>query len=507
MGRADGTTPSVCSVPAGVRFHPAAPTGRVLKNPACSGFPTQRRRSRECQTRCRWDFHHPARTRLVQPDADIRDYANHVIDTESAPGPVNRVTNQLTEVADGLAIVESFSHVWIVRTADGLVLFDASGVISAPRVIEAIRRWSTDPIHTIVYTHGHMDHVGGAGAFVADAERRGHRRPNFVGHENIAPRLDRYDRTNGYNQAINQRQFAPGRKAGMAIANNAPRFVPEHTPRPDVDFRDSHTLEIGGETFILRHDKGETDDHAWTEWVGHDTLFVGDFLIWNFPNCGNPQKVLRYPLEWATAMRKMLATNPTLVSPAHGLPVIGAARNERVLGSIADALESLVGQVIDLLNADAHLEDAIHTVKVPEAFTQLPWLRPMYDEPEFVVRNIWRTYGGWWDGNPSHLHPAPPSVLADEIVALSGGSEPILARARALGDAGDFRTACELIEFASRALPTDTAVHALRAELYARRRFDASSLMAKGIYLATATESAAIAGIEIPAAPRTNILG
>lgn len=437
---------------------------------------------------------------------DIIEFSNQTVDSETLTSPVNRVTNELTEVADGLAIVESFSHVWAVKTGEGLVLFDATGKRTGGKVVEALRRWTTDPIHTIVYTHGHMDHVGGAQAFVDDAAERGHRVPRFVGHANVAPRLDRYERTNGYNTAINERQFAPGRKAGMVIADEA-SFVPPGLPRPDVEFHEDLTLDIGGEQFVLRHDKGETDDHAWTEWVGHNTLFVGDFLIWNFPNCGNPQKVLRFPLEWAQAMRKMAATNPELVGPAHGLPVSTGARSQKVLLSVAEALESLVSQVIELLNADARLEDAIHTVKVPEAFLALPWLRPMYDEPEFVVRNIWRTYGGWWDGNPSHLHPANPQVLAEEIVALTGGVEPLVARAAALGNAGDFRTACELIEFAARAMPTSVEVHQVRASLYARRRFAASSLMAKGIYLATAQASADVAGIEIPAAPRTNVLG
>ncbi len=437
---------------------------------------------------------------------DIIEFSNQTIDTETVTAPVNRVTNELTEVADGVAIIESFSHVWAVKTGDGLVLFDATGVRTGAKVVEALRGWSTDPVHTIVYTHGHMDHVGGAHAFVDDAASRGFNAPRFVGHANVASRLARYERTNGYNQAINTRQFAPGRKAGMVIADEA-RFVPTGLPRPDVEFHDDLTLDIGGEQFVLRHDKGETDDHAWTEWVGHSTLFVGDFLIWNFPNCGNPQKVLRFPVEWAHAMRKMAGTNPELVAPAHGLPVSSGPRSQKVLISVADALESLVAQVIDLLNADARLEDAIHTVQVPEAFLALPWLRPMYDEPEFVVRNIWRTYGGWWDGNPSHLHPANPQVLAEEIVALTGGVERLMFRAAELGSTGDFRTACELIEFAARATPTNADVHRVRADLYARRRFAASSLMAKGIYLATARSSADVAGIDIPAMPQTNVLG
>lgn len=434
---------------------------------------------------------------------DLLEFANKTIDTEELIGPVNRVTHELTVVADNLAIVESFSHVWAVATGEGLVLFDASGHGSGPKVIEALRRWRTDPVHTIVYTHGHMDHVGGATAFLDDAERRGHPRPRFVGHENVAPRLARYRRTNGYNVAINDRQFAPSKRMGLGGSRT---FVPEGTPDPDIAFRDTLTLDVGGEQFLLRHARGETDDHAWTEWVGHDTLFVGDFLIWNFPNCGNPQKVLRYPTEWAAALRAMDALKPALIGPAHGLPVQSAVRATRVLGTIAEALEGLVNGVIELLNADATLDDAIHTVKVPDSLLQLPWLRPFYDEPEFVVHNIWRTYGGWWSGNPAKLLPTREKTLALEVVGLAGGAAAVVARALALSNADDLRTACELIEFAVQAEPSNVEVNTARVEIYARRRMEASSLMAKGIFESAVHESAEKAGVPVPEMSRARPL-
>ncbi|MEZ5138232.1 MAG: MBL fold metallo-hydrolase [Acidimicrobiales bacterium] len=30
--------------------------------------------------------------------------------------------------------------------------------------------WTDEPVHTLVYTHGHVDHVGGSGHIVRDAE-------------------------------------------------------------------------------------------------------------------------------------------------------------------------------------------------------------------------------------------------------------------------------------------------------------------------------------------------
>jgi glyoxylase-like metal-dependent hydrolase (beta-lactamase superfamily II) len=405
---------------------------------------------------------------VVPKPSSLYDFANSVVDTEHG-SKVNRITHELTEVDDNLAVVESFSHVWVVRTAAGLVLFDASGAPSAPKVIAAIRQWSTDPIHSIVVTHGHIDHVGGVATFIADAERRGDPRPSIIGHRNVAPRLARYRKTNGYNTTINQRQFRPGMKLGMSITDAGP-FVPDGTPDPDVSFDDSMTLTVGDDRFVLRHDKGETDDHAWTSWEGHDTLFVGDFLIWNFPNCGNPQKVLRYPAEWAVALRNMAARNPKVVGPAHGLPLFGDKRADRVLGSTATALEGLVKGVIDLLNQDASLDEVLHTVTVPEELLALPWLKPFYDEPEFVVRNIWRTYGGWWDRNPAHLHPPREASVAAEVVALAGGVDPVVRRVTELIAEGDLRTAGELLETHSMSVHTKCAPRSTTFGASRRRR-------------------------------------
>jgi alkyl sulfatase BDS1-like metallo-beta-lactamase superfamily hydrolase len=112
----------------------------------------------------------------------------------------------------------------------------------------------------------------------------------------------------------------------------------------------------------------------------------------------------------------------------------------------------------------------------------------MYDEPEFVVRNVWRLYGGWYDGNPAHLKPARDAALAAEVTALAGGARQLAERALVIAD-DDIRLACHLVEFAVTAEPDNSAVHAIRSEVYQRRRDAETSLMAKGIFGSAANES------------------
>jgi alkyl sulfatase BDS1-like metallo-beta-lactamase superfamily hydrolase len=395
-------------------------------------------------------------------------------------------------------MVEAFSHSILFKTDDGLVVFDTSGAQGGTRVVDAIRGWSGDPFHTLVYTHGHVDHVGGCGAFLADAEAKGAPRPTVAGHENVAARFDRYNLTNGYNMTINARQFRGFGAHGYGIGGDEGRFLPSDSAAPDVTYRKTMDLNVGGLDFELRHARGETDDHTWAWIPEHKAICAGDFFIWNFPNAGNPQKVQRYPVEWAAAMRDMAGMGAELFLPAHGLPIGGAKRIQRVLIEVAEALELLVSETLAMMNDGARLNDIIHTVKVDPEVLARPYLRPLYDEPEFVVRNLWRMYGGWYDGNPANLKPSTDTALGQELATLAGGASVLAARAQQLCEAGDLRLACHLVELATLAAPEDKEVHAVRAEVFQARRDSETSLMAKGIYGYAAGESLHKAGIEDP---------
>ena len=81
------------------------------------------------------------------------------------------------------------------------------------------------------------------------------------------------------------------------------RFLPADVAAPDLTYRDHLDLDIGGVPIQLFHAQGETDDHTWAWLPEQRAACVGDLFIWNFPNAGNPQKVQRYPEDWARALR------------------------------------------------------------------------------------------------------------------------------------------------------------------------------------------------------------
>ena len=390
-------------------------------------------------------------------------------------------SGDLVEVADGCAFVPSFANVSAFTTDAGLLLVDTGSQFFARTVHASIRTWTSARLDTAVYSHGHIDHVFGVPVFEEESAANGWAAPRVISHEALPARFDRYVLTAGYNEVVNRRQFAlPDLK------------WPTDYRYPDETYRDHHHLDLGSTRIELHHARGETDDHTWTWLPQRKVLCCGDLFIWASPNAGNPQKVQRYPREWAVACREMASLGAEVMLPGHGLPIIGFDRIVQALTDTADLLDHLHDSTVAMMNEGARLDEIVHTVRAPAHLLERPYLRPIYDEPEFVVRNVWRQYGGWYDGDPSHLKPAPAARLAEQIAGLAGGSSRLAERAEELAGAGDdasLRLAGHLAELAALASPDDEGVQRVRAEVFALRARSEASVMARGVFNWAATES------------------
>ena len=77
-----------------------------------------------------------------------------------------------------------------------------------------------------------------------------------------------------------------------------------------------------------------------------EIVCTGDLVIWAAPNAGNPQKVQRYPGEWARALRAMAAKRPRTLCPGHGGPVVDDPdKIQQMLVETAEFLEAIVADL------------------------------------------------------------------------------------------------------------------------------------------------------------------
>ncbi|WP_435551708.1 alkyl sulfatase dimerization domain-containing protein [Natrinema sp. CGMCC1.2065] len=388
--------------------------------------------------------------------------------------------SEVNEVAKRTYHCSGFSDVTAFETAEGLLLVD-TGLADESEVFADLLRQHTDaPVHTAIYTHGHLDHAFGLDAYLLDGQDD----PEVIAHQAMPARFDRYKQTVGHNEAINNRQFG-----GTASARNdevdESRFGwPEHPPT--TLYRDDLTVEVGDVTFEIHHGKGETDDHSWLYCPDRDVLCTGDFFISVAPNAGNPQKVQRYPWAWADTLEEMAGKNAATLCPGHGAPIVDdASEIRRRLLSGAEYLDTIVEQALDALNdgSPPHV-DIVHEVDLPNP--EEPWLDEVYDNGEFIVRNVLRYYGGWWSGRPSELKPATREGLAEELTNLIGDAEQVAIRASNLAEAGDHRLAGHLADFALESAPDNDVVQANVTEVYEQRAETETDLMAQNIYSAAA---------------------
>ena len=387
----------------------------------------------------------------------------------------------VAEVAEDTYQCTSFSNVTAFDTAEGLVLIDTCLPAFAPHVAAELREHTDSPVHTAIYTHGHVDHAHALDEYLLDGQEP----PTVIAHEAMADRFDRYARTETYNDVINGRQFAgdPAAMESHNLSEGNSFGWPEHPPT--AWYSDELTITVGGVTFELHHARGETDDMTWVYCPDRNVLCSGDLVIGAVPNAGNPQKVQRYPWEWADALHEMAATEADVLCPGHSEPIVDdAAEIEHRLLSYADYLDTIVEATLEKLNdgAPPHV-DIVREIEFPDS--EEPWLQPEYDSPEFIARNVIRYYGGWWSGRPSELKPARRAALAEEIAELVGGAETLASRAEELATA-DQRLACHLADYALEAAPENEAVGEAVANVYEERSDTVDDLMSANIYASAA---------------------
>ena len=376
------------------------------------------------------------------------------------------------EVAERTWFASMLSGVTAFDTDDGLVLVDAGAEMLAPGLAAAIREETTAPVHTAIFTHGHVDHAYGLTHFLVEGQDR----PTVIGHRNMPARFERYARTSRHNSALNARQFGGAVDSDTGVVFDFPEIL------PDTLYDDDMTIEVGGTTFELHHARGETDDHTWVFCPERSVLCPGDLVIWGVPNAGNPQKVQRYPWDWADALREMAALEPRSLAPGHGGPVVDdPTLVQRILVETADFLQTIVDRTLEIMEdgSPPHV-DVIRRLELPSSDS--PWLQPVYDEAEFIARNVIRYYGGWFSGRPSELKPAPRAEVAAAIATATGGATELARLAESRAADGDLAVACHLADFALEADPADEVVRQIVADIYEQRSASEDSLMAVNLF-------------------------
>lgn len=391
----------------------------------------------------------------------VPEIAMNMFSHDEGPVEAARERVQIEELAPRTWLIRMpIVNAVLFETDDGLVLVDTGMAPGGPAILDAIRRVSDAPIHTIIYTHGHVDHAYGTWALTGSGPDG--KLPEVVAHEALPERFDRYIRMRG---SISRYMSQPMEQMPAS---------PSDLVYPTVTFDDRLELEIGGETFVLQHREGETNDQLFVWVPGRRALASADYYQGFLPNAGNGKRAQRNVEEWASALREMAALEPAVLLPAHGAAITETPEIVDALGLHAEALQYIVDQTIDGLNSGKRKDQVVADLEWPERYANHPLLNIQYVTPQDIAKMVIKRHTGWWDDIPSHWSPAPKDVEAKAIIELAGGVTPVIERALDLTST-DVQLASHLVDWAWIAEPENPVVQQAVIDVYLERIKDPRS--------------------------------
>jgi alkyl sulfatase BDS1-like metallo-beta-lactamase superfamily hydrolase len=388
------------------------------------------------------------------------------------------------ELADGIYVLPGQGNTLAIETDNGVIIVDASGHSHAPGMIAELRQRTDSPVYAIVYSHGHHGYNAAVDVWQQHNVDRRDPPPRLIGHENIVKRYARYRETAGLQTRM------------LAIQFNSRKHVPLEALAQGLalhdlteTFADSMTVVDGARRVELIWAPSEVDD-ALAVWLPDDRMLFGGAATPGFtiPNIGTPLRTQRYTIRWAETLERLAALGAARLVTEFGPMIEGDAINHQLLAT-ARALRWLRDEVVRRMNDGMDEGEILADMTYPDELFDQPWMRPTYGAPDYIVRDLYREENGWWDRNPTTLHPAPPADAAEAIRSVIADPALVLARARELAASGETQLALHVIDLLALGKSDEPEVveaQALKAELCRTRASEVQPYVSKSCYRSSA---------------------
>jgi alkyl sulfatase BDS1-like metallo-beta-lactamase superfamily hydrolase len=318
------------------------------------------------------------------------------------------------KINDSIYQAIGFGNTFLVTTPDGNVIIDTSMPQVARRHQRLLKAVSGGPVKYIILTHGHGDHTGGVPLWKEAGT-------HVIAQRNHVEFLNYQKRLENFFAIRNAAQFVlPIPRAPQWAGNNAATIL------ADILFDDKYEFTLGGVKFEIYRTPGETPDHL-TVWIPQfKAAFTGDNYYESFPNIYTLRGTEpRWPLEYISSLKQVLALKPEVVLPSHGMPVRGNAEITRRLTQYCAAIQYVHDEVVKGMNAGKDVYTLMNEIHFPaelnvgESYGKLTW----------SVRGIYENYAGWFDMNPATMYATPVSAVYGDMVRLAGGPAAVVALA------------------------------------------------------------------------------
>ena len=414
--------------------------------------------------------------------------------------------NGLFLVTEGVYQIRglSVSNMTIVEGRTGIIVIDALFTPGAAR--EALKLYYAHrprkPVVAVIYTHSHIDHLGGASGLVspvdADSKKVAVIAPagfmEAVTREagvaaNLTGRRSQYQF--GFPLPVGEKGNVDEGEGKFVYrgANGAGPIIP---PNETID-RPIDTRTIDGVTFdfLLAPDTEAPSEmlvYLPQPHVLDGAEDVGHTLHNLLPLRG---AAVRDANRWAQTLNAALEQfggNVQVVIDQHTWPVWGNKRAREYLENHRDLYKYIHDQTIRMMN------EGLGPTEIAQALTMPPGLendwsvRGYYGTLSQDSAAVYQRYVGWYDGNPATLDRLPRAEEARKYLEYMGGPAAVIARAHLDFNTGNYRWVAEVMYQVVFADPTNAEARKLAADAFDQLGYLAESAAWRNSYLVAAQE-------------------
>ncbi|MEN0066457.1 MAG: MBL fold metallo-hydrolase [Myxococcota bacterium] len=352
---------------------------------------------------------------------------------------------RVLELGSGIYQVEShdFGDIGFIETDEGFVAIDAGTFPeNAAAALEAVQGFADAPVHTVVLTHGHWDHIGGVSAFT-DAGATVVTQADFEASVEAISRFEPPPFSWFFGQQSVNLDVTPDVVIGELRSLGTSRLI--------------NLVPVRG---------GETEDALLIHVPDAGVVFVGDAFM---PFLGAPFTEEGNPVALLDTIDTIVSLEPTRI--VHGHPPLTELWTIEVLPDLRNALAQLIDATTVSIASGRTLAESLRDNVLPESLREAPKaVLPYITMREGVIKRLYDNSTGYWQADREGLETLALEDWSRALDLLGGNERSYVRAVEALLEGGEGALPLRLADIGLVSYPESTKLADLRKQALQRLR-------------------------------------